>query len=249
MSFITPSTRSASRSRVKRSALILATALFATTLALGGGLAASAAPPAPSATLSATTATANGEVTLTIAGFAATERLTINFDSTNVSTVHADNDGGYTGSLYVPTDTTTGIHTVSVVGTTTATQTASITIVPRPTASPATATVTASTFATTGVTASFAGFTVGDSVQVYHATTLWADYSGVPVTVGASGVVSYTLLASEFGSGTVWPGEYFLYARTVDGTIAAQLTTITVVADPAPAAPATPVKVRANFAG
>ena len=43
------------------------------------------------------------------------------------------------------------------------------------------------------------------------------------------------------------PGKYFLYASNVAGNIVAQVANITVVADPA--APATPVKARANFAG
>jgi hypothetical protein len=238
MSLLTSPTRT---SRFKRAALVLSAGLFATTLAIGGGLAASAAP----SILSAPTATTNGQVTVTVTGFVPSESLTINLDTTKLSDEVADSTGAFTGPVYIPDTATTGSHTISVVGTTT--QSESITIVAQPTVSPAAPTLTVSAFGTTGVTATFSGFTPGDSVQFVYGTGGFGSGLGTPVTVDASGVVSATLRSSDIGPGAAVPGTYFLFAGNVDGNIAAQVATITVVSDPA--APATPVKARANFAG
>jgi hypothetical protein len=241
MSLATSPTRS-NRSRFKRTALVLSAGLFATTLAIGGGLAASAAP----SILSAPTATPNGHVTVTVSGFAASESLTINLDTTKLSDEVADGTGAFTGQVYIPDNTTVGAHTISVVETTT--QSESIDIVAQPTVSPAAPTITVSAFGTTGVTAAFSGFTPGDSVQSGYGTGGFGGGFGAPVTVDASGVVSATLRSSDIGSGVAaTPGTYFLYVSNVAGNILAQVANITVVADPA--APATPVKARANFAG
>lgn len=237
MSLVTSPTRS----RFKRAALVLSAGLFATTLAIGGGLAANAAP----SILSAPTATANGQVTVTVSGFAASESLTINLDTTKLSDEVADGTGAFTGQVYIPDTTTVGSHTISVVGTTT--QSEAITIVAQPTASPLTPTVTASAFATTGVTITFSGFTAGESVQLGGGTAGSGGPIGTPLTADGSGSVSFTAHASDFGSTAAQPGEHFLMASNVAGNITAQVATITVVADPA--APATPVKARASFTG
>lgn len=234
------------RSRVKRAALVLSAGLFATTLAIGGGLAANAAPGA-TVTANATTATVNGLVTLNVAGFDAAEVLNISFDSTPIKADNAAADGTYTYMLSVPEDATIGNHSVTVVGDTSGTYTLPLEVVAQPTVSPAAPTITVSAFGTTGVTAAFSGFTPGDSVQVGYGTGGMGGEVGTPVTVDASGVVSATLRSSDIGSGAAAPGNYFLFAGNVAGNIVAQVANITVVADPA--APATPVKARASFAG
>lgn len=238
---------SPNRSRVKRAALVLSAGLLATTLAIGGGLAASAAPGA-TVTANATTATVNGLVTLNVAGFDAAEFVTVSFDSTFVTSGNAAADGTYTYMLSVPEDATIGNHSVTVVGgATSGTYTLPLEVVAQPTASPATVTVTASVFGTTGVKVDFSGFTPGDSVQFGAGTGSMGGEVGTPVTVGASGVVSYTLRASDFGSSTAAPGVYGVSASTVTNNVWSEASMITVVADPA--APATPVKARASFAG
>jgi hypothetical protein len=239
-------TTSPARSRFKRAALVLSAGLFATTLAIGGGLAANAAPVAPSATLSAATATINGHVTLNVLGFDANEYMTISFDSTFVHSGNADANGAYTNMEFVPAEATIGNHAFTIVGDTSGTFTLPLEVVAQPTASPVTATVTASTFATTGVTITFSGFTAGESVSIGGGT----GGMGGPietVTANSNGSVVYTARASTFGTGAGAPGEYFLLAETAAGNITGLATTITVVADPA--APATPVKARASFAG
>jgi hypothetical protein len=242
MSLATSPTRS-NRSRFKRTALVLSAGLFATTLAIGGGLAASAAP----ATLSASTATANGHVTITVDGFAPNESLTFDLDSTVLDNKLADGTGAFTGALYIPEDATVGTHTINILGTVSPAQSATINIVAQPTVSPAAPTITVSAWGTTGVTAAFSGFTPGESVQLGYATEGFGNGFGAPVTMDASGVVSATLRSSDIGTEAAAPGKYFLFASNVAGNIVAQVANITVVADPA--APATPVKARANFAG
>lgn len=238
-------TTSPTRSRFKRAALVLSAGLFATTLAIGGGLAANAAPGA-TVTANATTATVNGQVTLSVAGFDADEFLTINFDSTFDASGNAKADGTYEYTLFVPVDATIGNHSVSVVGDTSGTYTLPLEVVAQPTVSPAAPTVTASVFGTTGVTITFSGFTAGESVQLGGGTAGSGGEIGTPVTADSSGAVVYTARTSDFVTGVAAPGQYFLVASNVAGNILAQATTITVVAD---AAPATPVKARANFAG
>ena len=238
MSLVTSPTRS----RFKRAALVLSAGLFATTLAIGGGLAASAAP----SLLSASTASANGYVTVTVAGFAPSEALTFNFDSTEIHKDFADGTGAFTGPLYLPEDATVGAHTINIVGTTSPAQSEPLEIVAQPTVSPATAKVTVSAFGTTGVTLTFSGFTAGESVQLGGGTGNSGGGIGAAVTVGASGDVTYKVRSSDFGSGTALPGLYYVSGGTVAGNISAKVATITVVAD---AAPAKPVKARASFTG
>jgi hypothetical protein len=243
MSLLTSPTRT---SRFKRAALVLSAGLFATTLAIGGGFAANAAPGA-TVTANATTATVNGHVTLNAVGFDAAEFVTISFDSTFVTSGNAEADGTYENMLFVPEDATIGNHSATVVGDTSGTFTLPVEVVAPPTVSPATATVTASVFGTTGVKVDFSGFTVGDSVQFSAGGGGMGGPVGTPVTVGANGIVSYTLRASDVGTGAVVPGVYGVGATTVAGNIWSQPSSITVVADPA--APATPVKARASFTG
>jgi hypothetical protein len=242
MSLVTSPTRS-NRSRFKRTAFVRSAGLFATTLAVGGGLAASAAP----ATLSASTATANGHVTITVDGFAPNESLTFDLDSTVLDNKLADGTGAFTGALYIPEDATVGTHTINILGTVSPAQSATINIVAQPTVSPAAPTITVSAWGTTGVTAAFSGFTPGESVQLGYATEGFGNGFGAPVTIDASGVVSATLRSSDIGTEAAAPGKYFLFASNVAGNIVAQVANITVVADPA--APATPVKSTARFAG
>jgi hypothetical protein len=238
------SVTSPTRSRVKRAALVLSAVLFATTLAIGGGLAANAAP----SILSAPTATANSKVTVTVTGFTPNESLTFNFDSTPISTDSADGTGAFTGPLYIPDGATVGTHIINVVGGPSPTQSASIDIVAQPTASPAAPTVTASVFGTTGVTITFSGFTAGDTVQLGGGTPGgFGGEIGTPVTVDGSGSVSYTARPSDFSSTVAVPGVYVIGGTNAAGNINSQAATITVVADPA--APATPVKTTARFAG
>ena len=243
MSLLTSPTRT---SRFKRTALVLSAGLFATTLAIGGGLAANAAPGA-TVTANATTATVNGHVTLNVVGFDAAEFVTISFDSTFITSGNAEADGTYENMLFVPEDATIGNHSVTVVGATSGTYNLPLEVVAQPTVSPAAPTVTASAFGTTGVTITFSGFTAGESVQLGGGTAGMGGAIGTPVTADGSGAVVYTARASDFVAGAAAPGEYFLVASNVAGNITSGVATITVVADPA--APATPVKARASFAG
>lgn len=229
--------------RLTRAALILSAGLFATTLAIGASAASAAAPM-----LDPATASVGGIVTLNVSGFTPAERLTVELDSVNLSNEDADSSGALAGSVYVPDGTALGTHTVTVTGQTSGTvESDTLTVVAQPTVSPATASVTASAWGTTGVKVTFTGFTAGESVQLGGGTAGSGGALGAPVTADTNGVVSYTVHASDFSAGAALPGEYLVMATNATGNLLAQTATITVVADPA--APATPVRSTARFTG
>ena len=98
--------------------------------------------------------------------------------------------------------------------------------------------------------------------DVVATTNVWgsiaAAVAGPDAVVGASGVVTLHYVATA-GSPFLYPATYYLSAYTAHASIYAQGLTITVVADPAAAAPggapapvagpATPVQKVASFTG
>jgi hypothetical protein len=250
---------------LRRSARIVAAGLFAAALTLGGTVAAQAAA-GTTVTLSASTATANGQLTLTADGYLPGEPLTLTLDSSPVQTYAAsgytqgvaDGSGRYVATVYLPGAVTVGAHTLFVAGTMSAmTSTpmgAPITIVPQPTSLVTPATVGLTAYLSKGVTVTFSGFTPGDTVSFGLGDQGSGGPVGSSVTVGASGTATLSYVPTA-GAQYSSPGTYTFSAGTAAGSRVAQPATLTVTADPvvapvAPvAAPAAPVKQTASFTG
>ncbi|WP_158861808.1 hypothetical protein [Leifsonia sp. AG29] len=241
-----------------RTAALLSAGVLALGLAIGAPVAAEAVP---STTLvsSATTVTANGQVTLTAAGFTAGEALAFSLDSDPLPTYgqvseSADATGKYSGVAVIPTGTTLGTHTITVTGASSPSATATIDVITKPTSSVSPATSALSDYLSTGVTATFSGFAPGSTVQFSIYTPVMGDPAGPDVVVGASGVVTLHFVPKP-GSNYANPGTYGLGAMTDTLNIQAaplsfEVTANPVVSAPAPvAAPATPVNAPATFTG
>jgi hypothetical protein len=258
----TSSSVAASRSRWRRPSLIASTGAIAVALVFGGTLAAHAGPVSASVTSSSSTATANGTVTLTAAGFQPGETLTITFDSSplitsassNFTQNTADATGNYVATAYLPSTATVGTHTITVTGATTAPVSTPIAIVAAPTGTVSPASLTLAAYTSTGVTATFTGFAPGSTVSFGIATSAMGNQVGTPVVVGTDGTATLTFVPTA-SSGFSSVGTYTLSAFNSTNNIAAQPVTFTVTANPvvaptAPvAAPAAPVKQTASFTG
>lgn len=241
--------------------MILSAGLVAGALALGGTVAANAAP-SPAVSSSATTATANGQLTLTVDNFQPNEHLTVTFDSSALTTFTdapftqdvADGSGHYVTTAYLPSTATAGAHTITVTGTSTAAISTPITIVAHPTSAVTPSSVALSAYLSKGVTATFTGFAPGATVSFGISSPGTGDQAGPDVLVGPSGTATITYkptAGAQFSSA----GTYMLSAFTGGGSIVAQPAVFTVtpdavVAPAAPvAAPAAPVKNTASFTG
>lgn len=254
---IAPPRRSASiRAKLGRSGLLVSAGLTALALALGGAATANAAP-APTVSSNPTTASARGQVTLTADGFQPNEALTVTFDSSTMNTYAdtgftqgiADSTGHYVAAAYLPDSATVGTHTITVTGATSGPASTPITVVAQPTASVAPSTVALSAYHSTGVTATFTGFTPGSTVAFGISSPGLGDAAGPDAVVGSSGIVTITYVPTA-GTNFFGPGAYQLSAFTTTGDIVAQAASFTVTPDAAPVAgPATPVKSTASFTG
>ncbi|MGO4534189.1 hypothetical protein [Leifsonia sp. 2MCAF36] len=249
------------RSQARRSALIVSAGLIAATLSLGGTVAAQAAPLA-TATVNAPTATADGQLTLTVDGFAANEPLTVTFDSSPLTTYPdsaytqdtTDGLGQYVATVYVPSAATVGTHAITVTGATTGPAATAITLIAAPTSSVSPSTVALSAYLSTGVTVTFRNFTPNSTVSFGLGDQGSGGPVGSPVVVDLSGVATLHYVATA-GTQYSTPGTYTFTAFNADGSLVAEPATLTVTADPAAApaapvaAPAAPVKHVASFTG
>jgi hypothetical protein len=212
-------------------------------LAVSGGLAANAAPGAV-LTTNATTASQGGFVTVSSTGFLANEAVDVKLDAVALDSGNATAAGDFSLDVSIPDATTVGVHTLTATAVS-GTSTATITVAAQPAVTPATASISATAFGTTGVTVTFSGFTPGDSVQFGGGTGgSGGSFAAAPVTVGAGGTVSYTTTYSDFATGAAVPGVYFVSAATANGAFSSAFATITVAADAA-----TPVTGNAHFTG
>lgn len=251
--------------------------LVAAALAVGGPLVANAVP-APTITLSATTASPYGQFTATSgAGFSAGAPLTFLLDGTNVSNqlvgpLQADATGSFSAPFgwqhfTTPGGGSLGKHTLLVTdGVTHLSASADITVVATPTPTPAQARLTVSQITGPGLKVTFSGFTPGDSVDVgmYNrdsgfggtCATVTADVGGVATAIcnWNAAYVTHFKLGNGIAPG---PGVYGLGANNATYSIYSAEMTVTVgdpiVAKPAApathAAPATPVRGPATFTG
>lgn len=218
--------------------------VFAVALAVSGGLAASAAP-GPVLTTNVATASQGGFVTVSSTGFAANEAVDVKLDGVVLDSGTATAAGDFSLFVVIPDTATIAAHALTATAVS-GTSTGSINVAAQPTVTPATASISASAFGTTGVQLTFSGFTPGASVVFGGGTANQGGgvFSGAPVTVGAGGTVSYTTTFSDFGTGAAVPDTYYVNAQTIDGAFFSQAAAITVGADPA-----TPVKGNARFTG
>ncbi len=249
------------RFRLKRSAMLVSAGIVAAALAVAGPIAANAVTP-PTVTSNTSTASAYGQVVLTVDGFQPNEALTVTFDSSSLTTYadtgytqgFADATGHYVAAAYLPGTATVGAHTITVTGATTPAATTPITVVAQPTAAANPSSVALSSYLSKGVTATFTGFAPGSTVSFGISNPGMGDPAGPDAVVGASGVVSITYVPTA-GSPFANQGTYQLSAFTKSGNVLAQAATFVVtpnavVAPTAPvAAPAAPVKNTASFTG
>lgn len=244
--------------------MLASAGIVAAALAIAGPIAANAATP-PTVTSSAPTASAYGQVTLTVDGFQPSEQLTVTFDSSPLQTYaatgytqgFADATGHYVAAAYLPGTATVGVHTITVTGATTPATTTPITVVAQPTAVANPSSVSLSSYLSKGVTATFTGFAPGSTVSFGISNPGMGDSAGPDAVVGASGVVTITYVPTA-GKAFATQGTYQLSAFTKSGNVLAKAATFVVTADPvvaspAPAAPvatpAAPVKNTASFTG
>ncbi|MGH1525977.1 hypothetical protein ACRAWC_18735 [Leifsonia sp. L25] len=251
--------RSSHRRKLKRSATLLSVGLFAAALAIGTPVAADAAP-VTTLVSSTPSVTANGQLTLTAAGFAPGEALAFSLDSTPLPTYGsasetADAGGSYSGVAVIPTLTPIGPHTITVTGATSPSATTVIDVVAKPTSAVSPSTVAKSDYLSKGVTASFSGFTPGSTVSFLISTPVMGDPAGPDVVVGVSGTATVHFVPKA-GSNYANPGTYTIDAGSGAWSIHAVPVSFDVTADPAPApvpapvaAPAAPVKTVASFTG
>jgi hypothetical protein len=221
-----------------------------------------AANAGPGATVSSnvSTASANGYVTLTAAGFAPNDDLTVTLDGSPVSDYVedpgvqdvADETGAYVTDVYIAAGATVGSHTLTVTGATAGPASTSITIVANPTASVTPASLQLSAYQSTGVTATFTGFPAGAAVEFHIASPGMGDTIGTG-TANSSGVATVHFVPTA-GSGFSSVGTYAISAGTTADNITSgvqfTVTANAVVAPAAPVAdPATPVTRAASFTG
>jgi hypothetical protein len=222
-------------------------------------LAADAAPGA-TVTSNVTTASGNGYVTLTAAGFQPNEDLTVTLDGSPVSNYVedpgmqdvADPTGAYVTDVYIAAGAALGAHTLTITGTDTGAASTPITIVANPTASVTPASLQLSAYQSTGVTATFTGFPAGAAVEFHIASPGMGDSIGTG-TANSSGVATVHFVPTA-GSGFNSVGTYSIGAGTTTDNITSgvqfTVTANAVVAPAAPVAgPATPVTRAASFTG
>lgn len=253
---------------VGRSAALLATTAFAVAVALGGAVSAQAS--SASLTASPSTATAGGLVLLSAQGITPGDTLTFDLDGTALttdpltrSTETADANGDYDGDAWLPDSVTVGAHTISVADSSgSAVASTTVTIVPRPTATVSPSSLAISDYLATGVSATFSGFTPGETVAfgVSDATS----GTQLPTTAVADAAGQVTLsYVPQAGSAYAQVGTFQLRAASNDLSIVSDLVSFEVISDPAPGATppvvapvdaplapaATPVKRAASFTG
>jgi hypothetical protein len=238
---------------------MIASALVAAALTLGGAVAANAAPVA-TLTSNSPTASVNGHLTLTAAGFAPSETLSFTLDSSPLTTYPVsgsseitDATGQYAGDAVIPTGTAVGPHTITVTGSSSTSATTVVTVVAQPTSSVTPSTTTLSDYLSKGVTATFSGFTPGSTVSFGISNPGMGDQAGPDALVGPTGVVTLHYVPTA-GTGFAGVGSYYLSAGAGSWSVVAQTLSFDVTPNPvAPAAPvaapAAPVKHAASFTG
>jgi len=250
------------RAQRGRSAAVLTAGLLTALLSIGGAFPAQARPD-PGLSLSSTTVTPGGTITLTASGFPEGGSLDFAIDDTlplttypvTGSAVKADNSGQYKGTARIPDSLSTGEHSISVTNdddNTVTNASAGITVVAQPASSVAPTTQSLSDYLKNGVTATFTGFTPGATVAFGISTPGTGDQAGPVAVADATGTVTLHYIP-ELGTNYANEGTYNLTASTEAGAIQAAPLSFTVTADsaaPAPvASPATPVKRAATFTG
>lgn len=116
--------------------------------------------------------TAGGSILLDAQGFTAGDALSFDLDGAALTTSPlvgsdetADANGDYAGDAWIPDDTALGAHTVSVTDASgSGVATTTITVVPQPTATVSPSSISFSVYIANGVTATFSGFTPGETV-------------------------------------------------------------------------------------
>ncbi|KTR89179.1 hypothetical protein NS220_16030 [Microbacterium testaceum] len=239
------------RSLLRRSAAVLATAAVAASVALGGAVPAQAA----SATLTAnpTTVTAGGATLLTAQGFTPSDTLSFDLDGAPLatsplvgSTETANANGDYDGDAWMPDSLSVGTHTISVTDASgSAVASTTITVVPRPTASVTPASQALSGYLATGVTATFSGFTPGDTVSFGISDATSGTQLSTTAVADANGQATLSYVPTS-GSAYAQVGTYHLIAATGDLSIVSEEVSFEVTADPAPNSGTTPIAAPAN---
>lgn len=233
------------RSVLRRSAAVLVTAALAASVALGGAVSAQAA----SATLTAspTTVTAGGVTLLTAEGFTPTDTLSFDLDGDAFTTSPltggtetTDADGGYDGDAWMPDDLAAGTHVISVTDASgSAVAATTITVVPRPTASVTPSSSALSGYLATGVTATFSGFTPGDTVFFGISDATSGTQLATTATADANGRATLSYVPAA-GSVYAQVGTFRLLAASADLSIISEEVSFDVTADPAPSGGTTP---------
>jgi hypothetical protein len=149
-----------------------------------------------SITMSPTTGVTGTSVTITAGNvFTPSETVTIAYDGTTLQTITANTTGGFSVSVAVPSSTA-GSHTITATGgSSTSVGTATFTITPSVTVSPATGIVG------TSVTVSGTGYGNAETVSVTYDGTVVV--SSVAASSSGSWSTSFTLPASGFGARTL----------------------------------------------
>jgi hypothetical protein len=238
--------------------MFVSAGLVAMGLAIGAPVAANAALPATLVSSSAT-ASANGHLTLTANGFAPSEALTFTFDSAPLTTYPnsgssqiTDASGQYIGDAVIPAGATVGPHTITVTGASSTSAMTMIAVVAQPTSSVSPSALTLSSYLSTGVMATFSGFTPGSTVSFGISNPGMGDQAGPDALVGPSGVVTLNYVPTA-GTGFANVGTYYLSAGSGSWSVVARTLSFDVTANAvssAPvAAPAAPVKSTASFTG
>lgn len=249
------------RSHRGRSAATFTAGLVAAILTVVGAASAQAAPD-QQLTASSETVTADGAITLTASGFPENGSLDFTIDGAPLTTypvtgsaVAAGSDGEYKGTARIPASLEPGQHLISVAyvsDTYSVNASTQITVVPQPTSSVTPATQSLSEYLKNGVTATFTGFTPGDTVSFGISTPATGDQAGPDAVADATGTVTLRFVP-EAGTNYAHEGTYTLDAFTEAGAIQAAPLSFTVTADAAAstpvAGPATPVKRAATFTG
>ena len=256
MSIEQTTNRGSARFSVKRPATFITAGLLAAALAVAGGPLAASAASGPTVTPNVSTASAAAQITLTGSGFQADESVTVTLDGapaqTYPETVSTDDNGAFNDSpvsVYLADTLKPGSHTITVTGSDPADSAqADITVVPQPTITVSPASLTVSAIRSTGVTAKVSGFTAGTKVQFGVGGANMGGSDGAPVVVASDGTATHTYTFAA-GNAFAAAGTYTVSASSLDFSVVSQAASYTVVADPAAATPATPVKTTASFTG
>jgi len=246
------SNRSASpRSLLRRSAAFLVTAAVAASVALGGAVSAQAA----SATLTASpsTVSAGGLTLLTAQGFTPADTLSFDLDGAPLttapltgSTETTDANGDYEGDAWMPDSLTVGTHTISVTDASgSAVASTTITVVSRPTASVAPASLALSDYLATGVTATFSGFTPGDTVSFGISDAASGTQLSTTAVADANGQATLSYVPAA-GSAYAQVGTYYLIAAAGDLSVISEEVSFEVTADPTPSGGTSPIVAPVN---